>query len=121
MAVAGSAAGDWKHVTLYVSGLSTTIDTAGSVTLKAGTVDRSHGIDVDGKLACDDLRDAMYTDGSGTWFNAKIELSRAGELTYEFDYDGEPLDGAFTPDMVADDLDTYPRDPETVPAWGAQA
>lgn len=65
-----------------------------------------------------DLRGAMYQEGRGTWFTAKVTIHRSLAYETEFDYDSEP---AFVPPLCpgsfAQDLEYFPRDEEHVPHW----
>lgn len=109
--------GDWTRSTLQVSAMTSTIETTLEIERPDGTKDRSRGVATEARVASDDLRENMYADGLGTWYNATFTLTPNGELTSYFDYDNPPLNGEFTRDMIEDDFDVYPRSPENVPDW----
>ncbi|MFC7625448.1 hypothetical protein [Microlunatus sp. GCM10028923] len=85
--------------------------------LADGTVNESTRIDSGTLLAFDDLRDSMYRESLGTWYNAKFTLSADGQLDSDFDYDQPPFGGEYTADLLEDDQEAYPRSPENLPAW----
>lgn len=64
------------------------------------------------------LRHAMYTDGTGTWFSGEITVTYEGTVRSDFNYDDEP---AWTRELDASqwakDLERFPRRPEVVPKW----
>jgi hypothetical protein len=65
----------------------------------------------------DDLRWAMYADGTGTWFSALVTIA-PDNYDISYDYDAEP--SIFPPPgagMFATDLRYFPRAPEKVPDW----
>lgn len=116
-AMAAAAPDGWQRITLTVSAVSSTMDTKLAIELADGSTDRSRGIDVDAQMLCDDLRESMYTEGSGTWYNATIELTPPGKIEAGFDYDNPPFGGDFSADMLEDDQEAFPRDAEHLPAW----
>jgi hypothetical protein len=76
----------WGRAVLKVSAVAATMETQLAVEMLDGSVDGSHSLDVEAQLVCDDLRDAMYEEGTGTWYNAVFLLSPVDGLTAEFDY-----------------------------------
>lgn len=116
-AMAASAPEGWRSITLRVSAVSSTVQTSQRIELSDGTVDESQGVGPDGHFALDDLRDSMYQEGVGTWYTATFTLTSDGQLETDFDYDEAPFDGDFTPEMLEDDQEAYPRSPENLPAW----
>lgn len=114
---ATDGSGAWVRSVLHVSAMTSTIETALEIERPDGTKDRSRGVATEARVASDDLREEMYADGVGTWYNATFELTPNGELTSHFDYDNPPLNGTFTADMLEDDFDVYPRSPENTPIW----
>ncbi|MFI0409790.1 hypothetical protein [Actinomadura sp. 3N508] len=66
----------------------------------------------------DELRRAMYRQGKGAWFTARLQVERSGRFSAEFDYDGEP---DFTPPLTSSayvkDLNRFPRTDEHIPDW----
>lgn len=64
------------------------------------------------------LRSAMYREGAGTWFSARISVTPGGSATAEFDYDSEPQwDVELAPRDYVADLARFPRDADHMPAW----
>jgi hypothetical protein len=66
----------------------------------------------------EELRREMYQPGKGTWLTARITVTADGHFATDFDYDSLP-DWSMPVDerIYAEDLSTYTRDPENVPAW----
>lgn len=64
------------------------------------------------------VRAAMYMPGTGTWFSARIIVTREGVADAEYNYDDEPHRGR-TMDTVewVRDLRRYPRDAANLPEW----
>ncbi|MFE6920294.1 hypothetical protein ACFVAV_04525 [Nocardia sp. NPDC057663] len=64
------------------------------------------------------LRTRMYVPGTGTWFTAVYTLDNSGDVTLEFNYDGEP---DFFPRLVNGiyflDQQRYPRAWAHTPKW----
>lgn len=116
-AMVAAAPDGWQRITLMVSAVSSTMDTKLAIDLADGPTDRTRGIDVDAQMLCDDLRETMYTEGSGTWYNATFELTPPGKIEADFDYDNPPFGGDVSADMLEDDQEAYPRDPDQLPAW----
>lgn len=70
------------------------------------------------RQAASALRSIMHRPDAGTWFRATIEVSRAGSLDADFDYDGEPEWAAEAVDKhFADEQRLHPRAVENQPAW----
>jgi len=107
----------WGRAVLRVSAVAATMDTQLAVEMLDGSVDGSLGIDVEAQMVCDDLRDGMYVEGSGTWYNAVFVLTPVGGLEAEFDYEAPPFDGGATDDLLEDDQRVYPRDAAHLPSW----
>jgi hypothetical protein len=93
------------------------MDTQLAVEMVDGSVDGSLGIDVEAQMVCDDLRNAMYVEVSGTWYNAEFVLSLGGGLEARFDYETPPFGGAAIDDLLEDDQRAYPRDAAHLPSW----
>ncbi|SDU17597.1 hypothetical protein [Jiangella alkaliphila] len=84
-------------------------------------------IDPNGVIALLELREDMYTDGIGTWYNATFRLPAGGKIAAEFDYHSPPYGGIATDDPASDgeadpgvllkDQKLYPRDEGHLPAW----
>jgi hypothetical protein len=107
----------WARAVLKVSAVAATMDTQLALELLDGSVNRGVSIDVEAQMACDDLRDTMYVDGVGTWYNAVFVLTPGTGVEAEFDYDTPPFEGAATADLLEDDQRAYPRDAAHLPAW----
>ncbi|MGX1804691.1 hypothetical protein ACWIGI_03175 [Nocardia sp. NPDC055321] len=65
-----------------------------------------------------ELRDSMAVPGLGTWFTFVLTITRAGDVTTEFDYD-RPSDDALRWLDFSGDLERYPRD--VTPKWMSDA
>lgn len=71
--------------------------------------------------AMDDLRQAMYRPGHGTWFGAIITVDREGHASIDFNYDVEPDFGREVPaHLYVSDQRRFPRDAESIPEWLAR-
>lgn len=107
----------WGRAVLKVSAVAATMDTQLAVEMLDGSIDGSFGIDVEAQMVCDDLRDSMYVEGLGTWYNAVFVLSPADGVRVKFDYEKPPFDGGGTDDLLEDDQRAYPRDAAHLPSW----
>lgn len=107
----------WGRAVLKVSAVAATMETQLAVEMLDGSVDGSHSLDAEAQLVCDDLRDAMYEEGAGTWYNAVFLLSPVDGLAAEFDYETPPFDGEASDDLLEDDQRAYPRDVAHLPSW----
>ena len=70
----------------------------------------------------DELREVMYSRGSGAWFSATFRVAReaSGETSANawFNYDEEPeWNFSVDPVQYAIDLEDFPRDEENIPDW----
>ncbi|MEV0796011.1 hypothetical protein [Kribbella sp. NPDC050459] len=97
--------------------MAATMETQLAVEMLDGAVEAGESIDVEAQMACDDLRDVMYEDGVGTWYNATFTVTPDGSLVTEFDYDNPPFGGGGDDDLLVDDQHAYPRDAEHLPTW----
>lgn len=111
----------WAKAVLKVSAVAATMETQLAVEMLDGSIDAGLSIEVEAQMACDDLRDAMYQDGVGTWYNASFVVTAGRGLEAEFDYDNPPFDGGGPPDLLEDDQRAYPRDAAHIPAWHPSA
>ena len=100
----------WARAVLTVSAVAATMETQLAIEMLDGSVDAGLSIDVEAQMACDDLRDAMYEDGKGTWYNAVFSVAPGGGIEAEFDYDRPPFEGGGDRDLFEDDQRAYPRD-----------
>ncbi|NEA30110.1 immunity protein YezG family protein [Streptomyces sp. SID13031] len=67
--------------------------TSASATRADVIIDQDCELDDDGDDAAADLREAMYQEGKGTWYNGRLTLDSSGQLDADFDYDNPPFDG----------------------------
>ncbi|MER7245723.1 hypothetical protein [Kribbella sp. NPDC000426] len=107
----------WAKAVLTVSAVAATMETQLAVEMLDGSVDSGVSIDVEAQMACDDLRDEMYEQGKGTWYNAVFTVVQGGGIEAEFDYDNPPFDGGGASDLLEDDQRAYPRDAVHLPSW----
>lgn len=64
------------------------------------------------------LRDGMARPGHGTWSSMKFHLVHPDTYSAEFDRDHEPdWMQPPAPEHYAEELETYPRDDDRIPAW----
>ncbi|MFF1820570.1 hypothetical protein ACFVWG_24915 [Kribbella sp. NPDC058245] len=112
-----SGSAGWSHVELRISAAGGMTSTTISATRADGSIDRDCELDNDGDDAAADLRESMYQDGKGTWYNARLTLDSSGQLDAEFDYDNPPFDGAADSDLLVEDQRLFPRDQAQLPAW----
>ncbi|WP_154402693.1 hypothetical protein [Nocardioides speluncae] len=107
----------WRAASLHLTGAARMLEARLVVVADDGAEDRRQEIDKDTLRACHALRKAMYSEGSGTWYNAVITVNASRELESTFDYDGKPLDGHAVSELLVDDQAKYPRDPGHLPDW----
>jgi hypothetical protein len=92
-----------------------------SVDLLDSSVEAAASVDVEPQMACDDLRDAVYDQGKGTWYDAVFSVTPGAGLGAEYDQDAPPFEGGGSPDLFEDNQRAYPRDAAHIPAWHALA
>lgn len=66
------------------------------------------------------LRVAMARPGGGAWTWARLSMSSSQDykLVSDFNYDHEPvLDPPYTAQDIAQELQAFPRTPQTTPNW----
>lgn len=107
----------WARALVTVSAVASRTRVVPVFELNDGSVNESTRVDSDTLLTFDDLRDLMYREGAGTWYNATFTLTADGQLETDFDYDNPPFDGDFEADLLEDDQDRYPRSQENLPSW----
>ncbi|MGY4770646.1 hypothetical protein ACXC9Q_27355 [Kribbella sp. CWNU-51] len=107
----------WAKAVLKVSTVASTMETQLAIEMLDGSIDPGLSIEVEAQMACDDLRDAMYEEGKGTWYNAVFSVTPGAGIEAEFDYDQPPFEGGGTPDLLEDDQRAYPRDAAHLPTW----
>ena len=66
-----------------------------------------------------DLRNAMASPDTGSWFKCVIRVTFEGEVSCEFDYDSKPdFDPLPILDKdIIDELTNWPRSDEHIPQW----
>lgn len=88
------------------------------VTMNDGTHTETNDIPLTVILAMRRLRHAMYEERRGTWFTATITVDESLRYNADFEYESEPeFPFAITPRSFAEDLASFPRDGENIPAW----
>lgn len=116
----------WRTITLTVSAAGNMMTSALDVELSDGSHDTRAAIDGDGDDALDELREAMYEEGKGTWYNATFVVSEGGKLDASFDYDNPPYSGladdptnagSAARDLLLYDHELFPRNKANLPAW----
>lgn len=107
----------WAKAVLKVSAVASTMETQLAFEMLDGSTEAGLSIDVEAQMACDDLRDMMFEEGKGTWYNAVFDVEPTGVVEAEFDYDNPPFEGGGTPDLLEDDQRAYPRDAAHLPTW----
>jgi len=112
-----AAPDEWQRLDLLLTSAGLMIKSGLSVTKSDGSVDKLHEIDGDTLAACDELRESMYQEGSGTWYNADIIVDRSGKIESTFDYERPPFDGTADLELLTEDQQEYPRDQEHLPDW----
>ncbi len=114
-----AAAGhEWKMLEVRATSAGGMTETGLIIHLSDGSVDRMGGLDRDGGLDCHDLREVMYQEGKGSWYNATFTIDDKNQLEAEFDYDNPPFDGLPDDDqLLREDQRDYPRSLENLPLW----
>lgn len=107
----------WTALELKISAAGGMTSTTVSATRADGSIDHGAELDDDGDDAAADLRESMYQDGKGTWYNARLTLDSSGQLDADFDYDNPPFDGDADSDLLIEDQRLFPRDQTQLPAW----
>lgn len=127
-AMVDSSPPGWRRVTLDVTAAANMTKTSLAVELEDGRVDSKLTIDSEGAIACDELRESMYQEGKGTWYNARFVIDESQQVNAEFDYDGPPFggvaddddpdsEGDADPELLLEDQRMFPRDPDLLPEW----
>ncbi|WP_454859581.1 hypothetical protein [Promicromonospora soli] len=116
-AVTAAAGESWRSATLSITGLSAATSARLMIERQDGSLVRATDLADEALLWCDDLRDEMYADGEGTWYNATITVTADGQIESTFDYDTPPFAGEVTDDLLLDDQEAYPRAADRLPVW----
>ena len=115
-----AAPDEWLQITINVSGAGSGTEIESSVLTPHGAQDLE--MSINGDVALDDLREAMYQEGTGTWYRATFTIDSAGQIEADFDYDAKPYDPMdegqdYITEMLLEDQDLYPRDQDHLPDW----
>lgn len=117
-AIAGAIDGPWRSSTLSITGAAALIGTELAIERPDGSVDTSTPLEHDVLDWCEELRDEMYSEGEGTWYNATITVTEDGQIEATFDYDNPPFAGEDgVDDLLIDDQEEFPRHIDRLPAW----
>ncbi|SDU25581.1 antitoxin YezG family protein [Jiangella alkaliphila] len=125
-AMVRSSPDGWRTITLKVTAAANMMTSALDVELSDGSHDTSAAIDSDGDDALDELRDALYQEDTGTWYNATFIVSEGGDLDYTYDYDNPPYGGmaddptntgSAARELLLYDHEMFPRDDANLPIW----
>ena len=115
--LARSAPEDWHELELKISAAGAMTRTTVNAARADGSIDHDCELDDDGDDAAADLRESMYQQGKGTWYNARVTLDNARQLDVDFDYENPPFDGDADRDLLIEDQRLFPRDAELLPDW----
>jgi len=107
----------WRELELKISGAGGMTSTRVSATRADGSIDHDCELDDDGDDAAANLRESMYQEGKGAWYNARLTLDSSGQLDAVFDYDSPPFEGAADTDLLIEDQRLFPRDEAKLPDW----
>lgn len=117
-AILAAANDPWQTTTLSVTAASTLLGVEMVINRPDGSADRSKTPEDDALEWCEELRDEMYAEDEGTWYNASITVTQDGQIETTFDYDNPPFPGEDIPeDLLIDDNEAYPRAPDRLPDW----
>lgn len=117
-AIVSAADDPWQSTTLSITAASTLLGVEMLIERPDGSADRSKTPEDDALEWCEELRDGMYTEEEGTWYNATITVTADGRLESMFDYDNPPFPGEDIPDdLLIDDNEAYPRTADRLPNW----
>lgn len=113
--------GEWSSISLGVRRLAPYGEIEVSVTRPSGVVASPAPPPRSLSPLLRELRQVMYRPGSGTWFSARVTVSRDGKVDVAFNYDDEPAwDDAPASIHYPQDLAKFPRDAASIPAWLGQ-
>lgn len=113
--------GEWVELLMIDNRLSMVADGSLSVRFSDGTSGEAFP-PREKRVLLRELREIMYSQGSGTWFSATFRVVReaCGETSANawFNYDEEPeWNFSVDPGQYAIDLEDFPRDEENIPDW----
>ncbi len=115
--LARSGPDGWRELELKISGAAGMTSTRVSATRADGSIDPDCELDDDGDDAAANLRESMYQEGKGAWYNARLTLDSSGQLDAVFDYDNPPFEGTADSDLLIEDQRLFPRDEARLPDW----
>lgn len=115
--LARSGPDGWRELELKISGAGGMTSTSVRATTADGSIDQDCELDDDGDDAAADLRDSMYQEGKGAWYNARPTLDGSGQLSTAFDYDNPLFEGDADSDLLIEDQRLFPRDEAKLPDW----
>jgi hypothetical protein len=107
----------WRELELKISGAGGMTSTNVRATRADGSIDRDCELDDDGDDAAAGLRESMYQEGKGAWYNARLTLDNSGQLDATFDYDNPPFEGDADSALLIEDQRLFPRDEARLPDW----
>jgi uncharacterized protein YfaP (DUF2135 family) len=70
----------WQELELKISAAGVMTAIGVSATKADGSIDRDCELDDDGDDAAADLRESVYQEGKGAWYNARLTLHSSGQL-----------------------------------------
>ncbi len=107
----------WRELELKISAAGGMTATTVRATISDGSIDRDCELDDEGDDSAAGLREAMYQESKGTWYNARLTLGSSGHLDADFDYDNPPFEGDADSNLLIEDQRLFPRDQAQLPAW----
>jgi hypothetical protein len=110
--------GEWTSVSLEMRQLAPISEFSMPVTRPSGEIVQPAPAPRSSYPLLRELREVMYRPGSGTWFSAKLTISREGKVDAAFNYDDEPA-WKVQPASIhyPQDLAKFPRDDGSIPEW----
>ncbi|RZS36909.1 uncharacterized protein DUF4237 [Herbihabitans rhizosphaerae] len=115
LALLRAAPADWEQVTVYYRAVGGHQELTGEMHATHGGGEWPVPQDIARLFAR--LREGMYREGRGSWFNARYQLDRPSSYNLEYDRD-EPVWSAPPPaHAYADELRMFPRSEDNVPDW----
>ncbi len=122
-AMVDSVPDGWKRITLDITGAGNLVRGKMAVTMNDGTVNTRVALDRAGARSARLFREGSHEDGTGTWYNAHIEVGDDLKITADYDYDQPPLGGLSgqggqaNEEVLRKDQEMFPRSPENLPEW----
>lgn len=127
-AMVAAAEGDWRQLVLNVTAAANMIGTAMVIGRPDSSTDKRHGAGKNALRTLHELREAMYQEGKGTWYNATFVVDEERRISADFDYENPPFggvaddddpdsEGDADPELLLEDHRMFPRDPDVLPEW----